>query len=217
MKVCKKCGGEEFYASGKCAECVRQRVKTWIASNPDRAKASRRAYYLANRERFVEMSRSKRAANIEESRKRDRNRKRDPKKLKMYKEKYRNENLEKLRAYEKKRREQQPEKVEASKKKWRDEHPEQCRVHVQNRHARKKHNGGTLSRGIVRKLMDLQKGKCACCRIRITENYHIDHIMPLAKGGKHADNNAQLLCPPCNQSKNSKDPVDFMQSRGFLI
>jgi hypothetical protein len=41
--------------------------------------------------------------------------------------------------------------------------------------------------------------------------------MPLAKGGTNTDNNMQLLKATCNQQKHAKDPVEFMQSRGFLI
>ena len=41
--------------------------------------------------------------------------------------------------------------------------------------------------------------------------------MPLARGGKHEASNLQLLCPPCNMSKNAKHPIDFMQQRGFLL
>lgn len=40
---------------------------------------------------------------------------------------------------------------------------------------------------------------------------------PLARGGTNQRTNLQLLCPPCNLSKSAKDPIDFMQSRGFLL
>jgi hypothetical protein len=33
----------------------------------------------------------------------------------------------------------------------------------------------------------------------------------------HTDFNVQLLCATCNLNKNAKDPIDFMQSRGFLL
>ena len=33
---------------------------------------------------------------------------------------------------------------------------------------------------------------------------HIDHILPLSRGGENVDDNAQLLCPYCNLSKGSK-------------
>jgi hypothetical protein len=26
-----------------------------------------------------------------------------------------------------------------------------------------------------------------------------------------------LLCRPCNQSKSARDPIEFVQSRGFLV
>lgn len=68
------------------------------------------------------------------------------------------------------------------------------------------------------KLLVLQRGRCACCRCDLrNEKYHLDHHMPLALGGAHDDRNMQLLCKTCNLSKHSKHPVDFMQSRGFLL
>ena len=47
--------------------------------------------------------------------------------------------------------------------------------------------------------------------------HHVDHIVPLAKGGQHVASNIQILCPTCNVRKSAKDPIDFMQSRGFLL
>jgi 5-methylcytosine-specific restriction endonuclease McrA len=34
---------------------------------------------------------------------------------------------------------------------------------------------------------------------------HIDHIVPLAKGGKNELDNLQLLCGKCNLKKGAKD------------
>jgi 5-methylcytosine-specific restriction endonuclease McrA len=47
--------------------------------------------------------------------------------------------------------------------------------------------------------------------------YHLDHIIPLARGGKNEDRNMQVTCPTCNRQKHSKDPIEFMQSRGYLL
>jgi 5-methylcytosine-specific restriction endonuclease McrA len=68
----------------------------------------------------------------------------------------------------------------------------------------------------IRKLRSLQKNKCTACKQELLK-YHIDHIKPLSKGGKHEFNNLQLLCPLCNLTKSAKDPVDFMRSKGYLL
>ena len=53
-----------------------------------------------------------------------------------------------------------------------------------------------------------QKGKCWWCRAPL-EKCHIDHRIPLAKGGKHDRTNIVLACPHCNQIKWTKLPQDF--------
>lgn len=96
--------------------------------------------------------------------------------------------------------------------------PEKRAIYEQNRRAKKRANGGRLSPGLKGRLYASQKGACACCRAGFTlGDLHLDHVMPLSKGGAHADNNMQLLCQPCNQSKYAKHPVDFMQERGYLL
>lgn len=62
-----------------------------------------------------------------------------------------------------------------------------------------------------------QNDKCAYCKKRLNGKGHVDHITPLVRGGSNWPNNLQYLCAPCNLSKNDKDPIDFMQSRGFLL
>jgi 5-methylcytosine-specific restriction endonuclease McrA len=47
--------------------------------------------------------------------------------------------------------------------------------------------------------------KCAICRVDLTlVTPHIDHIVPLAKGGKDVLSNLQPLCGPCNLKKGAK-------------
>lgn len=77
---------------------------------------------------------------------------------------------------------------------------------------------GVLSIGLRNLLFAHQKGLCACCKIDLSKTKaHLDHIYPLASGGSNDDSNMQLLCQGCNCSKGSKDPIEFMQSRGFLL
>ena len=102
--------------------------------------------------------------------------------------------------------------------KWRKDNPELCLTYHRNRRSRIVGNGGKASPGIADKLWKLQKGRCACCRVLLaTTKVHVDHRTPLARGGTGDDSNLQLLCARCNLQKKARCPVEFMQSKGFLL
>ena len=111
-----------------------------------------------------------------------------------------------------------PDNKKAHNRKWSSENPEAGRIYNQNRRARKREAGGKLSNGLSGKLFTLQRGMCACgCGQPLGDDYHMDHQMPLALGGTNTDDNMQLLRSICNRQKHAKHPVEFMQSRGFLL
>lgn len=87
----------------------------------------------------------------------------------------------------------------------------------EKRRSRIKANGGSLSRDIAQKLLILQQGKCAGCQLPLGEKFHTDHIIPIVMGGSNTDDNIQLLHPYCNHQKHMKHPIDYMQSKGFLL
>lgn len=94
-----------------------------------------------------------------------------------------------------------------------------------NKRARKKAAGGILSPGLQKKLFELQRGCCAICKKKLSNNtkyQHMDHIIPVTprpgdKQGTNTDENMQLLCQLCNNRKHNKDPIDYMQSLGYLL
>lgn len=102
-----------------------------------------------------------------------------------------------------------------------DQRKEARRIARRNYKDRKRKAEGRMSNGIVDRLLKLQKSKCPVCKELLVLDgdmkFHIDHIVPLAKGGSNHDENIQLLCRDCNQEKNAIDPVEFMQLKGFLI
>ena len=101
--------------------------------------------------------------------------------------------------------------------KWRASNPEAARAIHSNRRAKKMGAKGRVSADIREKLFVLQKGKCPCCGKPLGDDCHLDHKMPLALGGTNTDDNMQLLRAKCNMEKSAKHPIDFMQSRGFLL
>lgn len=106
---------------------------------------------------------------------------------------------------------------QAASRKWRAANPVEARLLAKARRARLK---GAKTEKVTKRdleaLLKRQMGLCAVCGVGLSAK-HLDHIMPLALGGEHAVRNLQYLCPSCNMSKSAKHPVDFMQSRGFLL
>ena len=126
-------------------------------------------------------------------------------------------NPERVKQNTKSWQERNKDKFSASTKKWASNNKEAVRAIKKNRRLRKS-TTGLLSNSIIKNLLELQRGKCACgCKKPLGNNYHLDHIMPLALGGTNTDDNIQLLRAECNLRKSAKHPIDFMQSRGFLL
>lgn len=103
----------------------------------------------------------------------------------------------------------------AHKKTWADANPENRRARNATRRARKQAAVGKYTQHDIEQLKFRQRTRCTACGKKL-DKFHVDHIVPLAKGGTNNPQNLQLLCPPCNLSKSKRDPVEFMQSRGFL-
>ena len=49
-------------------------------------------------------------------------------------------------------------------------------------------------------------GICGICREPITGAWHVDHVVPLARGGEHSYRNTQAAHPLCNFSKGARLP-----------
>jgi 5-methylcytosine-specific restriction endonuclease McrA len=100
---------------------------------------------------------------------------------------------------------------------WGERNLEARRAFVRNRRARIKQADGHHTGKDIVALRMRQGNRCAVCQTSLRGGYHADHITPLSRGGTNYPRNIQLLCPTCNLEKHARDPVAFMQMRGFLI
>lgn len=58
-----------------------------------------------------------------------------------------------------------------------------------------------------RRIYERDKHKCKICHSK--KNLHIDHIMPVSKGGNSEDINLRTLCGNCNLSKSNNDDISI--------
>ena len=65
-----------------------------------------------------------------------------------------------------------------------------------------------ITRGVMERLLARQGRVCPLCKgwlfVDPSKPWHVDHIVPVAKGGKHCEENLQITHPLCNLRKSSK-------------
>lgn len=55
------------------------------------------------------------------------------------------------------------------------------------------------------------RGNCYLCDTPLTSEYHIDHILPIIRGGKHEAANIGFLCPTCNEHKGDRTVAEYLE------
>ena len=84
---------------------------------------------------------------------------------------------------------------------YRREHPENMRKNFAQYRARQFKAGGMLTESEIYACINYFDYKCAYSGRDLPPNYHLDHVVPLSKGGKNAIYNIVPCCPEINLSK----------------
>lgn len=130
---------------------------------------------------------------------------------------WRNDNGESISARNSARYIKHKDRYSTNIRKWNAENPDKRKVHRTNRDARIRGADGNHTVEDLARIMKMQRGRCAYCRTLLRHGMHVDHIIPIRRGGSNAPSNIQILCPPCNCSKSAKDPIIFARQRGLLL
>ena len=80
------------------------------------------------------------------------------------------------------------------------------------RRAKEAEVGGSFTAADIEAIRVAQGNRCYICHKKL-KTFHIDHFVPIARGGTNDPGNLRLACPGCNQSKRDKHPHDL----GILI
>lgn len=124
--------------------------------------------------------------------------------------KWRKENSERANASYKRWRERNPEKRKEMLLAWERKNPDSAAERWRKRRALKKKAMGWMPPFPEGILFGEQDGLCLYCSANLEQSgWHMDHKIPLSRGGKHDWNNVCLSCPNCNLVKHRKTATEF--------
>lgn len=183
MKTCSRCREEKpLTAFGKrpsrpsgiksqCKACEAAAAREYRVANPERQREIKRRSYLKHREQVLEYSRRWTA-----------------------------EHPDHVRARNKKYRLENPELVALAMRRWQVANPERVREIEASRRARKL---DAWVEDVDRQAVyERDGGKCHICGGVVSrDDFNLDHLIPLSRGGEHSYQNVALAHPRCNFSR----------------
>jgi len=114
-----------------------------------------------------------------------------------------NANRSHVTAYRAERYRAHRDKARAQTAAWQKAHPDKCRDNNAHRHALKL--GATVEYVERAVVFERDNGRCHVCGKKVDpKDWHLDHIVPLSKGGEHSYRNVAMAHPDCNMKKYAK-------------
>jgi 5-methylcytosine-specific restriction endonuclease McrA len=221
--------GAYTYYKCRCDECrtaVREYGRQWRVANIEKAREAGRRYITANRDVMKARTAAWRVANPEASRAQAKAwREANPERAHAASIAWNRAHPEVMRAVgarqrakpevrERARRQTaawrlaNPERVRLNGRRWQQANPDKVLLNIQRRRARKAKAGiYQITERDWRRLVARFDHRCAYCGEArpLTQ----EHVIPLARGGRHAIGNLLPVCSPCNSSKNQKLLIEW--------
>lgn len=139
----------------------------------------------------------------------------NPEKFKETKRKYYVANRDRLVQECRERHQKNLERDRELCRQWAKNNPEQNRMRGHRRRARIASNGGDITAREWEEVKQRFGNRCLCCGLSESERpLTMDHVIPIAMGGKHVASNLQPLCKPCNSRKKDRH-IDYRNIEAF--
>lgn len=204
----------------KCKPCTNEASRQARLNNKESFRAKDRERYKANRDVLLQRAKDYRQKNKDKIRDANRNwyqknRENVLEKTKIYYLEIASEKREYAQQYRRKNREKVNERIAN----WRARNPEYARKYYQmnpqvisqiNANRRQKISQGRFSI-TAKEIKKIYASACIYCGAPAT---HIDHVVPLARGGRHCIGNLAPACAFCNLSKGAKFISEWKKVRG---
>lgn len=203
--------------SGCCKSCHSAYIRLYDQEHQESNKLYRHEYYMSHREQARVATR--------------RYRLKYPEKKRLYDHRYRLKHIDELRAKSHLYAQQNAARINAQarlwqkthrerarniNRSWRQRHPEQSEAHNRNRRSRKLSAEGSHTPDDILAQLKRQKKRCYYCGEKLNGKYHVDHVVPLSRGGSNGPDNLVIACPHCNCSKNDKLPHEWPEGGRLL-
>lgn len=96
-------------------------------------------------------------------------------------------------------------------KAYRENNPEKVRICEKACDANRRNAPGKITSADVKDAIDCSEGRCPYCLDELKFSMiHIDHVIPLSRGGHNTRENIVACCADCNLRKNDKTPREFV-------
>jgi len=165
---------------------VKAGKKDWEARNPDKVQAQKKRSHLRCKEKNNQRSMNWHYANLDYVRAQRSN----------HYQEHRDEIIARVIQYQR-------------------DNPEQFRSVQHRRRAREIGAEGSFTGQDIINLYNEQNGRCGYCGITLYDEFDIEHMNPIARGGSNWPENLILACSPCNASKHAKTHDEWKAVRGW--
>jgi len=225
MKTCTACKTERDDFSpdkrasdglqGRCRECSTKAQKAARERNVELARTKRRNYYARESERVLATNQKWRDENrpaVLEGKRAWYERVKGTPKFTAKVSEYQARTKDEKREYDREYRARNPELQTRRATEWRRNNPDKRKAIMRQYSAKRRTQEEAGITGGMLAAWTLEQPKvCFYCDVDCAGSFHVDHFMPLAKGGAHVLTNLRIACPPCNLRKNARDPMEFME------
>jgi len=204
-----------------CKDCCNALRNTRRAAERDVIREREKIYYEANKERIHannRASRERHAEKVRASKKAYYDRVKTDPQWQAREQAKREAKREAKRAYDREYHKRDPQRAIERAAEWQRTNRDRRAAITRNYDARRRaHTEGGITTADLAAWVSEQKKSCYWCGCKCPKGFHVDHYVPLSKGGAHEAHNLVIACGPCNLKKNAKDPLDFARAVGRLF